>query len=357
MRSYLPRRGLAMRLIFAVLIIAVLAFAQTDRGTITGTVTDPTGAVIPGAALHARDVDTGAEYDTVTTATGNYTIPSLLAGNYDLTVTAAGFEKYIQHGITVEVVQVLRVDVVLKVGAATESVTVNADAALLRTENAAIDHNLSTERVDALPNTTTNMRDPFEFSGMMPGEVGGVTAPAGSANIRVNGSPATTYRVLLDGQDITNANEDPSHTLEQQPAVEALQEFTLQASNYAAEFGQVTGGLYNFTTKSGTNGLHGVAFTFIRNEDLNAGRAYTISPDQPTQHTRSVSRAKNYGGGIGGPVVIPKIYNGRNKTFFFANLELYRTFGVGTGYQTMPTAGERTGDFSQALVQKTLGDR
>jgi hypothetical protein len=344
-----------MRLIFMVLMTLAVAFAQTDRGTITGTVTDPTGAVIPGATLHARNVDTGAEYDTVTTATGNYTIPSLLAGNYDLTVTAAGFEKYIQHGIGVQVVQVLRIDVVMKVGAATESVTINADAPLLRTENAEMSHNLSTERVDALPNTTTNMRDPFEFAGIMPGVVGGVTAPAGSANIKVNGSPATSYRVLLDGQDITNANEDPSHTLEQQPAVEALQEFTLQSSNFSAEFGQITGGLFNFTTKSGTNGLHGVAFTFVRNEDLNAGKAYTISPDQPTQHTRSVSRARNYGGGIGGPVVIPKIYNGRNKTFFFANLELYRTFGVGAGYVTMPTVGERTGDFSQALVQKTLG--
>ena len=355
MRSYLPRHGSVVRFIFMVLMTVVLALAQTDRGTITGTVTDPTGAVIPGVTLHARNVDTGAEYDTVTTATGNYTIPSLLAGNYELTVTAAGFEKYIQRGIGVQVVQTLRVDIVMKVGSATESVTVNADAALLRTENAAIDHNLSTERVDALPNTTTNMRDPFEFSGMMPGVTGGVTAPAGSATIRVNGSPATTYRVLLDGQDITNANEDPSHTLEQQPAVEALQEFTLQASNYAAEFGQITGGLFNFTTKSGTNGLHGVAFTFVRNEDLNAGRAYTISPMHPENHLNPTSRARNYGGGVGGPVVIPKIYNGRNKTFFFANLELYRTFGLGIGYVTMPTAGMRNGDFSQALVQKTLG--
>ena len=355
MRFRQPHRGSLIRLLFMFLITLALAFAQTDRGTITGTITDATGAVIPGATLHARNVDTGAEFDTVSTATGNYTIPSLIAGPYDLTVTAAGFEKYIQHGIGVEVVQVLRVDIVMKVGSSTESVTVNADAPLLRTENAEMSHNLSTERVDALPNTTTNMRDPFEFAGTMPGVVGGVTAPAGSANIKVNGSPATSYRVLLDGQDITNANEDPSHTLEQQPAVEALQEFTLQSSNFSAEFGQITGGLFNFTTKSGTNGLHGVAFTFVRNEDLNAGKAYTISPDQPTQHTRSISRARNYGGGIGGPVVIPKIYNGRNKTFFFANLELYRTFGVGTGYVTMPTAGMRTGDFSQALVQKTLG--
>ncbi|MGA2720901.1 MAG: TonB-dependent receptor [Bryobacteraceae bacterium] len=353
MRFYLPQRGLAARLLCMFLMTLVLAFAQNDRGTITGTITDPTGAIVPSAAIHARDTATGAEYDTISTATGNYALADLLAGIYDVTVTAAGFEKYIQHGITVQVVQVLRVDIVLKVGSTSESVTVNADAPLLRTENAELNHNLSTDRVDALPNTTTNMRDPFEFSGIMPGVVGGVTAPAGSANIKVNGGPATGYRVLLDGQDITNANEDPSHTLEQQPAVESLQEFTLQTSNFAAEFGQVANGLFNFTTKSGTNGLHGVAFTFVRNEDLNAGEAYTIRNGD--QHLDPASKMKNYGGAIGGPVVIPKVYNGRNKTFFFADLELERNFTVGNGYVTMPTVGERGGDFSQALVQKVLG--
>jgi len=353
MRFYLPQRGLAARLLCMFLMTLVLAFAQNDRGTITGTITDPTGAIVPSAAIHARDTATGAEYDTISTATGNYALADLLAGIYEVTVTAAGFEKYIQHGITVQVVQVLRVDIVLKVGSTSESVTVNADAPLLRTENAELNHNLSTDRVDALPNTTTNMRDPFEFSGIMPGVVGGVTAPAGSANIKVNGGPATGYRVLLDGQDITNANEDPSHTLEQQPAVESLQEFTLQTSNFAAEFGQVANGLFNFTTKSGTNGLHGVAFTFVRNEDLNAGEAYTIRNGD--QHLDPASKMKNYGGAIGGPVVIPKVYNGRNKTFFFADLELERNFTVGNGYVTMPTVGERGGDFSQALVQKVLG--
>ena len=159
MRFFLPHRSLAIRLLFMFLMTLVLASAQNDRGTITGTFTDPTGAVVPGAALHAKDTATGAEYDTVTTATGNYTLASLLAGTYDLTVTAAGFEKYIQRGITVEVVQALRVDVVMKVGSATESVTVNADAPLLRTESAELNSNLSTDRVDALPNTTPNVRD------------------------------------------------------------------------------------------------------------------------------------------------------------------------------------------------------
>jgi hypothetical protein len=329
--------------------IAFFAVAQTDRGTITGTVADPTGSVVPGAALHAKSLATGAEYDTVATETGNYTFLSLPAGAYDLTVTAPGFSKYVQHGITVEVVQVFRIDVVLTVGAASDSVVVNADAPLLRTENAEMSHNLSTERVDAMPNTTTNVRDPLGFSMIMPGVVGGTTSPAGSANIKVNGSPATSFKVLLDGQDITSTNQDPSHTLEQQPAVEALQEFTLQSSNFSAEFGQITGGLYNFSTKSGTNGLHGVAFVFNRNEDLNAGKPYSSSG--PGGHLlRPKSRGRNFGGAIGGPVLIPKLYDGRNKTFFFANLELYRnTTGTDT-YTTMPTVQMKNGDFSQALT-------
>ena len=353
MSSYLPRRGPVMRLIFMVLMTLALAFAQTDRGTITGTIADPTGAVVPGATLHARNTATGAEYDTVATATGNYTLPSLPAGPYELTVSAAGFTKYIQQGITVQVVQTLRVDVTLQIGSATESVTVTADAALLRTENAELNHNLSIDRVDAMPNATTNVRTPLGFSSIMPGVVGGTTAPAGSTNIKVNGSPANAYRVLLDGQDITNTNQDASHTLEQQPAVEALQEFTLQSSNFSAEFGQITGGLYNFTTKSGTNGLHGVAFVFMKNEDLNAGRAYTSSGNG--HHLRPYSRGRNYGGSIGGPVVIPHLYNGRNKTFFFTNLELYRTYGQTDAYVTMPTVAMKNGDFSAALTGRTLG--
>jgi len=353
MSSCLPHRSSVVRLLFLVLMTVFLALAQSDRGTITGTVTDPTGSVVPNAAVHARNSATGTEYDTVATATGNYSLVSLLAGTYDLTVTAPGFSKYIQHGITVEVVQVLRVDIVLQIGSATESVTVNADAPLLRTENAELNHNLSTDRVDAMPNTTTNVRDPFGFSSIMPGVVGGTTAPAGSANIKVNGSPATSYRVLLDGQDITNANEDPSHTLEQQPAVEALQEFTLQASNFSAEFGQITGGLYNFTTKSGTNGLHGTAFVFVRNEDLGAGKPYSNSGNGHL--LRPTVRGRNYGGAIGGPVVIPHLYNGRNKTFFFANLELYRNYSGTDTYVTMPTVPMKNGDFSQALTGRTLG--
>ena len=125
-----------------VLMTLVLAVAQSDRGTITGTITDPTTAVVPGAAIHARNTAMGSEYDTVSTATGNYTLLSLPAGIYDLTVSATGFNKHIQQGITVEVVQTSRVDVVLQLGSTSESVTVNADAPLLRTEDAELSMNL-----------------------------------------------------------------------------------------------------------------------------------------------------------------------------------------------------------------------
>ena len=353
MSSYLPRFGSAVRLTLMVLMTLVLAVAQSDRGTITGTVTDPTSAVIPGAAIHARNTAMGSEYDTVSTATGNYTLPSLIAGSYDLTVSAAGFSKYIQHGITVQVVQTLRVDVVLAVGATSESVTVTADAPLLRTENAERSYNLSTERVNALPNNNPDLRSPFGFASIMPGVTGDTTGGGGSMNIKVNGSPDTSFKVLLDGQDITATYSDASHSASQQPAVEALQEFTLQASNFAAEFGQITGGLYNFTTKSGTNGLHGSAFIFVKNEDLGAGKPYTNSGNGHL--VRPSVRGNDWGGSIGGPVVIPHLYNGRNKTFFFANLERYKHVTSTDTFYTMPTTQMRNGDFSQVLTGRTLG--
>src|ERR1039457_5730897 len=196
MSSYLPRFGSAVRLMFMVLMTLVLAVAQSDRGTITGTVRDPTSAVIPGAAVHARNTAIGSEYDTVSTATGIYTLPSLIAGNYDLTASAAGFSKYIQHGITVQVVLTLRVDVVLAVGATSESVTVTADAPLLRTENAERSYNLSTERVNALPNNNPDLRSPFGFASIMPGVTGDTTGGGGSMNIKGKGSATTELQVL-----------------------------------------------------------------------------------------------------------------------------------------------------------------
>jgi len=340
-------------LLIASLLAGSLCFAQSDRGTLTGTVTDPTGAVVPGAAIVAKVVGSGSEYKTVTTETGIYTLPDLPAGTYELSVTAAGFTTYNQVGIGVEVVQTAQINVVLQIGSTADSVTVNADAPMLKTEGADQSMNLSTERVDAFPYFAAQLRNPLTFSMIMPGVVGNTSATAGSVNVKVNGLPTLMFRFQVDGQDITATYLDPGHTLEQAPAVEALQEFTLQSSNFAAEFGQVGGGMFNYTTKSGTNSLHGTLFVYDRNEDLGAGKPYTASPGG--HHLRPLFRGNNYGVAVGGPVYIPKLYNGKNKTYFFFNLEEYRLSSSANTYQTVPTALMRQGNFSEALTGRALG--
>jgi len=325
--------------------------AQSDRGTITGTVSDPAKALVPNATILATNSETGAEYQTVTTDTGNYTLASVRAGTYRLAVTAAGFTRYIQEGIQVEVAQTDRIDVVLQIGSTAESVTVQADAPLLRTENAEESYNLNETTVNALPNFTTNLRDPFIFATTMPG----VTGTKRIDGYRINGSPTDAYRALVDGQDITSTlyAGAPHHTLEQQPNVEALQEVTLEASNFAAEYGQVIGGLFNFTTKSGTNQIHGSAYTQLGNEFWGAGTSDTNNGHGG--HVKSKSRLDIFGGSLGGPVIIPKLYNGRNKTFFFFSMEDYRINTGQNSYATVPTAKMRVGDFSEALTGRTVG--
>ena len=334
------------RIAIALILMALAALAQSDRGTITGTVADPTSAVVPDAKVLLANAQTGAQYQTLSTSTGNYTFASLPMGTYNLTVEVSGFKKFTQEGIQVAVAQTARVDLVLQVGSASDAVTITADAPLLKTESADESYYIKNERIDALPLPPLYVRNPLNWASQVPGVTGGVNGAAGSSTIKVNGSPSTKYKVLIDGQDITST-QDPSHTLEQQPSVEALQEFTLQASNFAAEFGQVQGGLFNFTSKSGTNAVHGSAYSYFRNEQLNA--------HAPLTHLRPLSRAEDWGITLGGPVYIPKVYDGRNKTFFFMNWEMYQTQSAVSNYVTLPTAAMRTGNFSSTLTGRTLG--
>ena len=312
------------------ILVASVVLAQTDRGTITGTLADSTGAVVPGANVQVTNTETGAQYDTVTTATGNYTLASLVAGNYNLTVAVTGFKKFTQEGIQVTVAQTARVDVTLEVGAITDAVTITADAPLLKTENADQSYEIAVnQRIDALPLPPLYVRNPLNWAGFVPGVLGNANGAAGGSTIKVNGSPATSYKVMVDGQDITSSIH-PSHTLEQQPGVEMMQEVTLQASNFAAEFGQVRGGLFNFTSKSGSNDIHGSAYSYFRNEDFNASAPFT--------HQDPKTRVEDWGFTVGGPVYIPKVYNGRNKTFFFFNWEKYQNVSTAATYITLPTA-------------------
>jgi len=286
------------------LLFALALFAQNDRGTLTGTVQDPANAMVPNAPVTAINMATGAESRTVTTGTGNYTIPSLPAGNYKLTVEVAGFKKFTQEGIEVQVAQTYRIDVTLQVGATTETVTITAKAPLLKTESAEQSTVITGERINDLPlnfggggGSVGGIRSPYSFNVLSPGVAGSGSNP-GNANpgdvANVNGLQASTFRVQVEGQDATSQNDIGWTSTVSQPSVDMIQEFSLQTSNFAAEFGQIGGGLYNFTTKSGTNELHGAAYEYFTNEAFDAYRPFTY------QNPRS--RKNDFGGTIGGPV-------------------------------------------------------
>ena len=336
---------------FLLLFVALTAFAQGDRGTITGTVADPANAMVAGAVVSARNTETGAQYDTVTTATGNYTLSSLPAGVYEVIVSAPGFSKSVQQGLRVQVAMTIRVDVILKVGSTNESITVSAAAALIRTENAEQSQTISGERINNLPLNFGviaggYLRSPFAFMNLTPGAL-----QSGQNVMRVNGV-TNNVTMRIEGQDATNTNSN-SRIDELQPSVEAVQEFTLQTSNFSAEYGQVGGGIFNFTTKSGTNQYHGTAYENFSNEALNAGAPWT---DDGNGHlVRPRARKHDFGFSAGGPIRIPRVYNGKNRTFFFGNIEFYRDTKIASGtYQTVPTLAMRNGDFSGVLTGKQL---
>jgi hypothetical protein len=345
----MEKRGLA---IIAFLITAFTLFGQSDRGTITGAILDATGALIPNAKITLTNTETGAVSETISTSTGNYTIPSLPAGTYSLKVETPGFGTATENGIKVQVAVTTRVDVTLQVGTTAQSVDVSADAALLKTESAEQSTTVTGDTINALPLNFSigagAVRNPLSFVQLTPG-----ATITGWNTIKVNGNPTGTFRILFEGQE-SSSGLDPRVSDEVQPSVEAIQEFTIQTSNFAAEFGQVAGGLFNFTSRSGTNDLHGSVYMYAFNEALNAGIPFTDNGHG--EHVRPPRKVYDGGFSVGGPVYIPKVYHGRNKTFFFWNWEKYQdknraTFGV----TTVPDSALRGGDFSSILTNRQIG--
>lgn len=343
-------------LTISLLLLSVSALlAQTDRGTITGTMSDASGAVIPGVTVVATNSQTGARYETISTETGNYVLAQLPAGIYELTAELAGFKKYVRHGIAVQVAQTLRVNVELEVGAASESVTVAADAPLLRTESGDLSHNVATSRIDELPILGTGsaaagssgIRNPIAAIQLLPG-----TYLQPNSNVRINGAPVNSEAIRIEGQDATNTLV-PFAQAQTQPSVDAIQEVSVQTSNYAAEFGQAGGGIFNYTVKSGTNDFHGTAYDYAAHEKLNAGQPFT-SAGGPNK--RPFVRRHDWGFTFGGPVSLGKLYDGHNRTFFFVNFERYHEdLRINNQQFTIPTLAYRNGDFSSVLTGRQLG--
>lgn len=330
--------------VLLVISMATLAFAQNDRGIIGGTVMDPTGAVIPDISVVAKSTTTGAVYETRSTSTGDFTLASLPPGVYEITVQATGFVKYVGTGTQVQVGQIAHLNITLQLGAATESVTVDATVPLLKVDSSEQSFNVAHQAITDLSipgnGSTHNARSLMIIT---PGVAGqGIGNPNSG---RVDGQPPNTQRVFVDGQDVTNVNSPSVNT--GPPPAEMVQEFALQTSNYAAEYGQVQGGVFILATRSGTNQYHGDAWEYWQNNLLDAKK--------PFVYTAALDRKDDFGATFSGPLVIPKLYNGRNKTFFFLIFEDARNSVSSAGsLNTMPTLAYRSGDFSGALTGRTL---
>src|ERR1700730_12018724 len=337
-------------------LFCVAAFAQSDRGTITGTIGDPAGAVVAAAAVEAKNVENGTVYRAASSATGNYTLSQLPAGTYEMSVNVPGFRRFVRQNIVVSVAGTLRIDIELEVGANTESVTVTKAAPLLETESGEMSHNMTTDRVDNLPvinlglgGVLGNVRNPLQAVTLIPG-----SAFSNDNTLRVNGMPANTQSIRIEGQDATDGQSRMNNQVNQ-ASLDAVQEVTVQTSNYAAEYGQAGGGYFNYTMKSGSNSFHGSAYYYFVNEVLNAGVPFTdagLTDSLRTgEHIRNAQGRHNYGFTFGGPIVIPKLYDGHDKSFFFVSFEQFReTQLIANGLTTVPTLDYRRGDFSRATI-------
>jgi Carboxypeptidase regulatory-like domain len=330
-------------------VFASMAFGQGGNGSITGTITDPAGAVISGATVQAKNTETGVVRTAISTGVGDYTISDLPIGTYVVTATVQGFKNYIHANLALAATQVIREDIALQVGnAATETVTVSAEASLLKTETGETTHNVTLAQMDDLPllgvglagNGPTAIRNPFNVVLSLPGSAS-YTLPG--YNLGNFNGQTTQASIRIEGQDATP--HALAYAAMAQPGVDAIQEVAFQTSNYAPEFGTTGSVLLNFIMRSGTNKYHGTGYDYFVNEDLNAGNPYTLNTSGVGK-VRPAARRNDFGGTLGGPVYIPKIYNGHNKTFFFFNYEEYLETSLITNTDTVPAPAFLKGDFS-----------
>ena len=319
------------------LILLLLAstslFAQADRGSISGMVTDNSGAVVPGITLTLQNQATNLTYSATASDTGAYSFLNLPVGTYDLTAAAKGFQRSQSTGIPVQVNQQSRLDIRLQVGEVNQTIEVQAQTAMIQTESTDVGTVIDNKRFLDLPLTLGGaIRNPSAFIFLAPG-VSGTTWEK-----HVGGSGSFTDQVYFDGIALTRG--DLSNDAEVNPSVDAIDEYKLITNNYSAEYAHALGGVTSYTMKSGTNQFHGTAFEFADNNHFDARGFFA-----PTKAFRNQNE---YGFTLGGPVWIPKVYDGRNKTFFFVNFDqFYIRGGQLTGLNTTATGQMLQGDFSQ----------
>ncbi|MEJ7606099.1 MAG: TonB-dependent receptor [Bryobacteraceae bacterium] len=319
--------------------------SQEFRATITGRVTDASGSAVPGAAVAVRNIDTNESAATATDGGGSYTVPFLKPGNYTLTVESTGFKKVSREGLTLNVGQTASVNIVLEIGAVSDQITVTGETPLLEVAKADRGTVIDNRRVTELP---LNARNPFMLSQLVAGVNYNGNAiyqrpfdNGAIADWSINGSRNRQNEFLLDGAP--NNAQAGGNNLAYVPPVDSVQEFKIQLNSYDSQYGKTGGGVVNVTLKSGTNELHGTGYEFLRRRGLDANSFQNNS--------RGVERANHfldqYGGLLSGPVMLPKIWDGRNRTFFMVNYEGYREGTPNPINASVPEPEFLNGDFSK----------
>ncbi len=328
---------LAFRSLALSLVTTSLIWSQNIAGVITGTVLDPAGAVVVGASVAAVNQDTRVRYPTTTNEAGAYLIPEVSPGSYTVTVESSGFKTFVRAGLTVSADEHVRLDTRLELGSTTEKVTVTGEAPLVESERATLGGTFTQNQFDSMPIG----RDPLAMLALVPGSTAAQNGFATgvfnggheeTTDYKVDGSPATlatTYRAASGGG----------------PIEEMVGEVVLQSSNYSAEYGRGSSQI-TMNTIAGTNDIHGVLFYYFQNEDLNANSFFNNLHGLP----RNISRQNLFGATIGGPIWIPKLYNGRNKTFFTFGFEGTRSFVPVSYTSTVPTTAMRGGNFGSTVI-------
>jgi hypothetical protein len=336
------------------LFLASTLTAQLATTTsLVGTVSDSSGKVVPGAKVTAVESRTGDRYNTTSNDQGYYSIDFVRTGTYNITVEQPGFQKVTKTGVQVEINQAVRTDITLPVGAVSQSVTVEATAMAIKTDDATVSEILGTRAVSELP---LNGRDPMQLAittpGVLPGTKSSMTGIPPGNDFNGAGTREIQNSMTLDGISVMNNLITTTPT---RPMVEAVQEVEVQTGTYSAQYGSYLGVHINMITKSGTNQFHGALVEFLRNQVLDARNFFTLpTPANPTA-SKPPLRQNQFGGEIDGPVIIPKLYNGKDKTFFMGSYEGFRLVQQTTSLSTeMPSAVFR-GDFSGVPVSSITG--
>jgi Carboxypeptidase regulatory-like domain len=326
----------------------ISGMAQSATASISGIVTDPSGAVLSDVSITVTDIGRNTMFRTASNATGFFVVPLLPPGNYRLAAERPGFHEYVVDSFPLSTQQKAALNIALELGAVTQKLEVTAESQMLEPSSSALSGVVENKRIVDLP---LNGRNVFSLTSLVPGvstarQLTGIADTFLGNRFIVNGSQEATSAILMDGVAVDVPSNAPTiPVISAIPSVEGIQEFRIQTNAYSAEYGRSGGGVVTMASKSGTNQLHGDLFEYLRNSKLDANNFFANTANLPL----ASFKRNQFGASAGGPVYLPKIYNDKNHTFFYVTYEGQRIAQAQFAQQTVPTDLQRRGDFSQTL--------